>query len=228
LNSDNLIDCLGVCITSSNFPEMRSHQESHLFDLEDPWPLGLPAVEHGAHDDLPLLASEIPSSASSPASIDSPTQPFSTDFPSPAPTVASVDSPLSALSTTLPDLHGCHRQCPLAIPETVTMFCISTVDSALENKSFVCDFESCHGKFESSKRLIQHKRCHTKRYVCPEASCSRKVRHARFGTQRDLNRHLELIHNGARLQCPHCPNTVKRKDNLQRHILKLHPEKKPP
>lgn len=70
----------------------------------------------------------------------------------------------------------------------------------------------------------QHTRCHSKLFACA-AGCLRNGIPPRFGTGRDLNRHYELVHKQVRQQCPHCPKSIKRRDNLQRHIQALHKDK---
>ncbi|KAI1852295.1 hypothetical protein JX266_002473 [Neoarthrinium moseri] len=62
-----------------------------------------------------------------------------------------------------------------------------------------------------------------KAFCCPEPDCD-----VEFGTERELQRHRESIHNGSKFPCmvTGCKrgprNPCNRKDNLQRHMRKVH------
>ncbi|RYO88505.1 hypothetical protein DL762_003711 [Monosporascus cannonballus] len=71
-------------------------------------------------------------------------------------------------------------------------------------------------------KTSQHKRYHIKNFVCREEPCLRKADHFGFSTKRDLTRHQEQVHNRKKTQCPYCSSSVKRQDNLGRHIAKVH------
>jgi uncharacterized C2H2 Zn-finger protein len=53
------------------------------------------------------------------------------------------------------------------------------------------------------------------RWICP--SCDKDLK-----TKRDLQRHIDGVHENKRFPCLHCPMTFSRLDNVQRHTQKKH------
>ncbi|KAI0449996.1 ankyrin repeat-containing domain protein [Xylaria acuta] len=84
--------------------------------------------------------------------------------------------------------------------------------------------EECGRICKSSTDRSQHKRCHIRKFPCMKESCLRKAIQVGFSTKRDLTRHQEQVHSKKRTQCPYCSKSLKRQDNLGRHIAKLHGE----
>ncbi|KAF2723284.1 hypothetical protein K431DRAFT_27577 [Polychaeton citri CBS 116435] len=88
---------------------------------------------------------------------------------------------------------------------------------------YVCLFEmldgtQCLRKFNSESVLRQHQCYHAKPLTC-RRGCNKL-----FMEERDHQRH-ELTHTGARpYPCPYCSYASMRKDQLKRHMRKVHPE----
>ncbi|KAI1107990.1 ankyrin repeat-containing domain protein [Nemania sp. NC0429] len=86
------------------------------------------------------------------------------------------------------------------------------------------DCDNCGRICPSLTALRQHKRCHTKGFLCMKEPCLRKSVKVAFSTRRDLIRHQDQVHGKKGIRCPYCCKPVKRQDNLGRHIAKLHGE----
>lgn len=71
-----------------------------------------------------------------------------------------------------------------------------TIDDYIEqNAYFICENEGCNKSFQSIKRLNEHKKRHSRPYVCTDDELVCKKR---FGSRWDLNMHRKRMHSVAK------------------------------
>jgi hypothetical protein len=86
-------------------------------------------------------------------------------------------------------------------------------------RPFWCPYEGCDRRFADGSNLIKHKKIHQgiKRYYCSQPKCSKG-----FLQKSDLTRHAAVHSPMKNFSCNLCGNSLKRKDNLERHYRQVH------
>ncbi|KAL2015163.1 hypothetical protein VTK56DRAFT_6182 [Thermocarpiscus australiensis] len=106
---------------------------------------------------------------------------------------------------------------PRLSPSVSSSGTTTTSHSSHRGGAFACT--RCSRVFETRRKLSQHERYHKKRYCCTIPGCVLE-----FSTAADLKRHRNTLNHGCdeTFQCPWCPKTRNRPDNLRAHIKKAH------
>lgn len=102
----------------------------------------------------------------------------------------------------------------------------SQTSSAQNRRPLHCSYTDCRqhlaGKiFKTPGELRKHERNHLpeseRPHECLVVGCPR-----RFWWPKDRTRHIEVVHEGVRVQCEQCGNTLCRGDDLARHVATVH------
>lgn len=90
----------------------------------------------------------------------------------------------------------------------------------------VCDYPGCrhfaNGKtFKTLGELRKHWKTHAPKSERPFGCHVRGCEH-RFLWEKDLKRHVRVVHDKVKVRCPHCDEELCREDDLSRHIASVH------
>lgn len=114
------------------------------------------------------------------------------------------------------------------IPEPARSTAASSSSSAVVQgrRPLVCDFLDCRhraqGKtFKTAADLRKHRRNHLpaseRPHGCPILGCAQ-----RFWWPKDVDRHVEVVHNKTKAKCELCDAELCREDDLARHLATVH------